>query len=170
MMRMVNVNKPQRSAAILRGMLTGLVIVYASAVYLEWHPPRLSAEATQYRQLVWLSMSGFSLNYLLQRLCLIVGNSAGALGVALMLVRNRRGLPLLLLCPPLLGVAALSGAAPAAYPDLEGTTTMLLWCGSSAIWGCVVVYALLRRDLLFLGPQPTKQSNGDSPEGIQRSI
>jgi hypothetical protein len=167
---MTNTHETQQPAAVFRGMLAILVIAYMSTLYLEWHPPKLSVEATQYHQLVELTMTGFSVNFVLQKLCWLVGNSLGALGVALMFFRSRRGLPLLFLCPLLLGAAALLGTASPAYPDIESTTTMLLWCMSSAIWGCVITCALLRGEALFPRLQKTNQPAKGSTEDIQRSV
>jgi len=147
----VHGSKP--SVVILRWMLVSLVLVCASALYFEWRPMELSVEATQYRELVWQSDSGFSLAAALQKIGLIVGSAIGLLGVGLLFVPIQRGLPLLILCAPVLVLAALLGSAPAAYPDVERASTLLMWCGASALWGAVVVYTLLQRRVLFERPQ-----------------
>ena len=149
MIHMVNVNESHHSIVNLRGMLVALVVAYASTLYVEWHPHQLSTEATQYQQLAYLTMSGFSIKFMLQKLSWIIGNGFGVLGLILMFIRSQRGTLFLFMCPLLLGAAALFGAAEPAYPNVESTTALLLWCTTSAIWGCVVVYALLLRDQLF---------------------
>lgn len=138
-----------KSVVSLRCMLVFLVLVYAAALYCEWRPMNLSVEATQYRQLVWQASSGFSLSYALQKGGLIIGSAMGVLGVSLLFLRIRRGLILLILAAPILVVAALLGAAPAAYPDVEPATTTILWCTAAALWGSAVVYALVQRRELF---------------------
>ena len=146
---MITHNESHRYVTNLRAMLVALLVAYVSTLYVEWGPHKLSTEATQYQQLVYLSMSGFSLTFMLQKLCWIIGNGFGVFGLILMFSRSQRGTPLLFLSPLLLGAAALLGAAPAAYPDIEGATAKLLWCATSAIWGFTVGYALLLRDQLF---------------------
>jgi hypothetical protein len=140
---MTNPIESPQSITIIRGLLVALLITYSSALCVEWNPQRLSTEAAQYQQLVHLSMSGFSLKFMLQKTFWLIGNVFGVFGLILMFIRSKRGTLPLLLCPLLLTIAALLGAAPAAYPNIEGETAMLLWCATSAIWGCVVVYALL---------------------------
>jgi hypothetical protein len=139
----------RKSVVTLRCMLALLVLLYASAMYCAWRPLRLSVEATQYRQLVWQTGSGFSLRYALQKVSFIVGSAMGLMSVILLFLRIRGGLILLVLCAPILAVATLLGAAPAAYPDVEPATTTLLWCAAAALWGATTVYAMLRRRELF---------------------
>jgi hypothetical protein len=142
-------NNPARATYILRAMLALLVAVYASALYLEWHPSHLSIEATQYQSIATEVMSGLSLKFGLQKLSFVIGNGLGGLGVALMFFGSWHGFRLLAVCPLLLGAAALFGAYEDAYPSIESTTAFLLWCASSAIWGAVAIYAPLQRALLF---------------------
>jgi hypothetical protein len=143
------VHSSRQSVTTLRCILVFLVLIYASALYCEWRPMNLSVEATQYRQLVWQAGSGFSLSYALQKAGLIIGNAMGLLSVSLLFLRIRRGLILLILCAPILVVATLLGAPPAAYPDVEPATTTLLWCTAAALWGSTVVYVLLQGRELF---------------------
>jgi hypothetical protein len=151
------VRKP--SSMILRAMLAALVVAYGLILYLQWHPPKLSREAGQYQADVEMTMSGPSINYALQKLCWLLGNVVGALGIALMYIRIRSGLFMLLACPPLVIAAAVLGAPPAAYPGIEQTTVTVLWCATSAIWGCVVTYALLGDRTLF--PKPAEDDRVD---------
>ena len=130
-------------------MLTALVVAYGLTLYVQWHSPDVSREAEQYQQLVSMTMSGLSINYALQKLCWLLGNIVGALGIALMYMRTRGGLAMLLACPPLVIAAAVLGAPPAAYPGIAQTTATVLWCATSAIWGCVVTYALIGDRTLF---------------------
>lgn len=139
----------RQSILTLRCMLLLLVLAYASALLYEWRPMSLSAEAAQYRQLVWEAGSGLSLRYGLQKGSLMLGSAMGLLSVSFLFFRIRQGLILLILCAPFLVVATLLGAAPAGYPDVEPGTTMLLWCLAAALWGSVVVYAMLRGQDLF---------------------
>jgi hypothetical protein len=144
----------------LRVLLAGLVVVYGLTLYLQWYWPDLSdlsVESRQYQQMVWATMSGLSLSYALQKLCLLLGNVVGALGIALLFFRVRSGLPMLLVSGPLLGAAALLGSPPAAFPDIEPITVTVFWCVSSAIWGCAVTYALVGKEILF-----SKQARGAS--------
>ena len=140
----------RNSVVVLRAMLVGLVVVYSIAIYCQWHPFGLSSEATTYRQLVWLSGSGFSLLYVAQKVCWVLGNGAGLLGVILMFIRRQSGVTLVGLSLPILYAAMMLGSPPSAYPDIESAIGLLLWCTTSAIWGCVIVYALLQRRVLFL--------------------
>jgi hypothetical protein len=142
-------NDLARATYILRAMLTFLVAAYASALYLEWNPPHLSIEATQYQSIAAEVMTGFSLKFGLQKLCLVIGNCLGALGIALMFFNNWQGVRLLVVSPFFLAAAAWFGRYKDAYPNIENSTAFLLWCAISAIWGCVVIYAPLQRTLLF---------------------
>ena len=137
------------SRLILRIMLICLVLAYGLALYVQWHWPFLSTEATKYQQVVWMTMSGFDLSYGLQKLLWALGNVVGAIGVGLLFFRFRSGLPMLLVSPILLGAAPILGASPSAYPDLGRPTTTILWCVCSAMWGCVVTYALAGDNTLF---------------------
>jgi hypothetical protein len=131
-------------------MLALLVVVYASALYLEWHPHALSTEATQYQSIAEEVVSGFDLRFGLQKICFVVGNGLGLLGVVFMFFGSWLGLRFFAVCPLLLGAAALLGAYEDAYPALEQTPPVfLLWCASSAIWGAIVIYTTLQRALLF---------------------
>lgn len=140
----------QRQAVIfLRSAILLLVLVYAFTLHLEWMPVALSSEANQYQQIVFTTMSGFSLDFALQKVCWLLGNSLGILGAILLFFRSGYGLPAVLLSAPLLGLAAVFGAPPAAYPGIEGTSQFLFWCLSSAVWAGVTVYAFAERRVLF---------------------
>lgn len=142
-------NDAKRAAGFLRVMLLCLIAVYAMTTYLELHPHGLSAEAMQYRQLVIEIGSGLSLYYALQKVFWALGSVVGLSGAVLLFVRRRSGLLPLALAGPLMCVAALLGAAPSAYPDVEATATIVLWCVSSALWAGAVIYALALRGALF---------------------
>ena len=118
--------------------------------YSQWVLAHLSSEATQYRQLVSDTMSGFSITFALQKVCWVLGNGLGIVGILLLIFRSGYGLPALLLSAPVLSLAALLGSPPPAYPDVQSTPILLLWCLSSATWGGVVVFGFLRRDILFV--------------------
>jgi hypothetical protein len=146
-------------------MLTGLAVFHCLALYFEWHLPALSSEAKQYQELVWRSGSGFSLFYALQKLCWFLGTVVGVLGAACMLLRRKIGLILFAVCLPILYAATLFGAPPSAYPNIVTTAEFLFWCASSALWGCIFVYALLQRRALFGGGGVANPvSNVDSVE------
>ena len=145
----MNVDRLNRPIFVLRGLLICLVTSYGMALYSSWCPAPLSVEAAQYQDLAWLSGSGFSLYHALQKIFWILGNCAGVLGLGLVLFRIQNGLALLILCAPLLVASALFGATPSAYPNVESTASLLLWCATSALWGAVVVFMMLQRHLLF---------------------
>ncbi len=148
---MTEVERSDRPIFILRVLLLGLAVTFASALYREFYLSGLSVEATQYRELVEQTMSGPDLVFGLQKILGLVGIVLGTLGIVLMFFRRRPGLPFLFWCALLLVAAALFGATPVAYPNVESTITIVLWWASGAIWGCTVVYASLRRDALFAG-------------------
>lgn len=135
---------------VFRGSVLVLLITYVLALYSELAPVQLSSEANQHQQTVSDTMAGFSIKFALQRICWLLGNGLGISGIVLLFLRSGCGLPPLLLSAPVLALAALLGASPRAYPAVESTPNLLLWCISSAIWGGVVVYAFVRRDLLFV--------------------
>jgi hypothetical protein len=144
----------KRTVTILRGAIGILVVAYSFAAYIEFHPSSLSNEAQQYQRVVWDTISGFSIGFALQKMCWILGNGVGVLGVTLLFSRIFYGLPCLIASAPLLVIATLLGESPAAYPPLESTTATLLWCLTSAVWGATVAYVFVRRDLLFRGRSP----------------
>jgi hypothetical protein len=146
---MTEVKRSYRPIFVLRVLLLGLATTFSSALYREFNPSRLSLEATQYRENVAEIMSGPNLLYGLQKIFGLVGLTLGILALVLMFFRMRLGLSLLLWCPLLLVAAALFGAAPSTYPNVESTIAIVLWWATGAIWGCTVVYASLRRDALF---------------------
>ena len=134
----------------LRVLLAGLVVAYGLTQYVQWwYAPFLSVETKEYQRNVLEVLSGPDLRYLLQKLCWILGNFVGALGIALMFFRIRGGVSMLLACPLLLIAATIFGAPEPAFPDIELTIAMLLWCLTAAIWGSVVTYALVEGRILF---------------------
>lgn len=137
----------KRSVVVMRSMLMCLCLAYSSALYFELSPPKLSAEALQYRHVVWLSNSGFSLSYALQKFGWAIGTGIGAFGVVLMFLRRRHGLPFLAASAPTLVTAVLLGASTSAYPDTETAIAILLWFITGASWGAVMTYALVQREL-----------------------
>jgi hypothetical protein len=141
---------PGHSIFVMRALLIGFAMTYVAALYLDWHPSGLSVEATEYRESMILTMSGFSILFVLQKALWMLGIVLGALGIMLMCLRMRRGLPCVLWCPLPLVAAAFFGAAPSTYPATESTIVFVLWCASSALWGCAVVYGFLLRESLFL--------------------
>lgn len=150
-------------AVILRVMLAGLVVAFGLVLYAQRHGPYLSIEARQYQQIVWDTQSGMSLANLAEKVCWSLGTVFGVVAVALLFFRIRIGTILLLLCAPLLGVAAILGAPPLAFPDIEQTTVVLLTCLASAVWGCVMTYVVMANKMLFSKPTtdsspPTKAS------------
>ena len=133
----------------LRLMLASLTMLYMVAIYLQWHPPKVSLEANQYDALVQTSMSGLSWSFALEKVFWALGNVVGVASVTALFLGKRAGLVLILVCPLLLSAAALTGASPAAYPETFEITTILVWCACSAIWGCTVMYAFVHRTRLF---------------------
>jgi len=134
----------------LRVMLAGLVVAYGFTQYVQWwYAPFLSLETRQYQQIASEVMSGLSLGFGLQKLCWLLGNFVGALGIALMFFRIRIGVSMLLASPSLLIAATIFGAPEPAFPDIELTIAKLLWCMTAAIWGSVVTYALVEGRILF---------------------
>jgi len=156
--------------ALLRALLAAIVITYTGALYLEFHPPTLSAEATQYQEIVWEVTSGFSLGNGLQKLGLLLGNIIGGLGIALLVLRARIGLSLLLSCPVFLSAAYFLGSSEAAYPNIENKVMTFLWCICSALWGSTIVFAWLNRTPLFpsRGPQ-AETSTGSSRRDMRHT-
>ena len=73
----------------------------------------------------------------------------GPVAIVLLYFRVRGGLTLLLSCAPLLMVAAEAGAPPSAFPNIERLPVLLLERLTSALWGCVVTYALTAHTVLF---------------------
>jgi len=138
----------------LRAGLICLVVAYGLALYVQWNPPFLSADAKQYQETSWEVMSGIDLKFGLQKLCLILGNVSGMIGVVLMMLRFRSGVHMLFICPSLLIAAKIFGAPEQAFPDLEITAAQLLWYVTAAIWGSVVTYSLVGAKVLF--PKRTK--------------
>jgi hypothetical protein len=153
------VQKP--SIFILRVLLAVLVAAYAFTLYMQWHWPWLSIEARQYQDIAISVTSGPDLNYALEKLCWLLANLVGALGIALMFFRIRSGVPMLLAGLPLLIAADLFGAPEVAYPFLGRVSTTVLWSVSAATWGCVVTYALVGGKILF--SKQTKDGSS-SPE------
>ena len=94
-------------------------------------------------------MSGLDLSYALQKLCSLLGNTIGLLGIVLLSLRVRHGLFMVIGSPPLLIAAATLGASPTAYPDLERLPLIMLWCVNSALWGGVIAYAAMGYKILF---------------------
>lgn len=140
-----------RQIAILRLLLGCLTLAGLAASYVQRHPPKLSDEATQYQQVVWQTMSGIDIRFVLQKVCWALGIAAEISGAALMWFRRVLGLSLFIASPVLLVSATLLGAAPSAYPDVQNAGAFLAWCVTSALWGGVVAYASVRRDTLFYG-------------------
>ncbi|HEV7705694.1 MAG TPA: hypothetical protein VGO46_15460 [Gemmatimonadaceae bacterium] len=138
----------------LRAGLACLVVAYGLTLYVQRHPPDLSLEAKQYQEISWQVMSGIDLKFGLQKLCWLLGNVGGMIGVVLMFFRFRSGVPMLFICPSLLLAATIFGASEQAFPDLEITAAQLLWYVTAAIWGSVVTYALVGERALF--PKRTK--------------
>jgi hypothetical protein len=125
----------RRSILLFRLCLVALALVYILTVHRELVPGELSREATEYEQIAWQVSDGFSLYYGLQKIVLLIGNIAAALGIALGLFRHRFARIPLLVSAPLLLIAALSGAPEAAFPQIEDRLTLVLWCVTSAMWG-----------------------------------
>jgi predicted cobalt transporter CbtA len=134
----------------LRVLLAALVVAYGFTQYLQWwYAPFLSVETKEYQRNIFEVLSGPDLRFGLQKLCWLLGNFVGALGIALMFFRIRSGVFMLLACPSLLIAAIIFGAPEPAFPDIELTIAKLLWCLTAAIWGSVVTYALVESRILF---------------------
>lgn len=138
-----------RFTLILRVMLAALVVAFGLMQFAYSHGGYLSTDARQYQQLVWDTMSGLSLWYGVEKLCWLLGITFGAVGILLLFFRIRSGVILLLFSAPLLMVAAVSGAPPPAFPDIERLPVLVLECVTSALWGCVVTYVLTADKMLF---------------------
>lgn len=143
-----------RFTLIFRSMLAALVVAFGLVLCAQAHGPTLSSEARQYSQLVWETQSGLSLAYAAQKVCWLLAVALGGIGIALLFLRFRGGLVLLLLSAPMFFAAAVLDAPPPAYPDIGQTTVVLLECITSALWGSVVTCGLLADRILLPKPTP----------------
>jgi hypothetical protein len=156
-------HESKQSAFILRALLMALVISYGAALYFEWRPLSLSVEATKYREIVWQVAGGFGIGNLIQKVGLVIGSCMVLLGAVLLFLRQRIGLYFLLFSAPTVVASILVNATSSAYPDVELTTTMLLSCVASALWGSVITCVMLQRRRLF---ERETFSSGVSSQGI----
>jgi len=138
-------------------MLAALALLFGLVLYAQAHGGYLSNESRQYQQIVWETMSGLSLWYFVQRVCWLFGVVSGAVAIVLLFFRIRAGVIFLFWCAPVLLIAAISGAPPSAFPDIERLPVVLLECVTSAMWGCVVAYVLTAQTVLF--SKPTGETN-----------
>jgi len=122
-----------RFILVLRVMLAALVVAFGLMQFAYSHGGYLSTDARQYQQLVWDTMSGLSLWYGVEKLCWLLGITFGAVGILLLFFRIRSGVILLLFSAPLLMVAAVSGATPPAFPDIERLPVLVPECVTSAL-------------------------------------
>jgi hypothetical protein len=83
--------------------------------------------------------------YAIGHLLLLCGFIAGFIGVVLVCCKNRRGLAPLAASAPLIALGASLLAPEPAYPSLEPSYLVILWCSASAAWASAVTLATFLR-------------------------
>jgi hypothetical protein len=136
---------------VLRVLLVGLILGYAAALYFEWHLPALSAEAVRYRNLVIETNGGFSIGFGIQKLLWLAGTVLGLIGALFLFVGKPSGKYPLFIAGPIVMLALVIAAVPSAYPNIEPTRSLLLWCVVSAFWGGAVAFSVAWTRSLLVG-------------------
>lgn len=123
---------------------TALALLILGA-YAEWNfLDFLAPEAVRYQADYPDALrSGLSGSYALGHLLLSCGFMAAVVGVVLVCCKKRSGLPPLVVAAPAIAVGAWLFEPMAAYPSLEPTYLVILWCGASAAWASAVTLAFL---------------------------
>lgn len=129
------------------GVLAG--ILYAFAEFLPYPHQSLSSEASAYQELAFEVVSGFSLNFALAKLLLLMAAIVWILSLLLMGFGKKLGVSMYAALPLPLALASYLNGAEAAYPFLDKPLPTFLLCAASAVWSGIVCYTTVKSGDLF---------------------